>query len=243
MIAQALDPVDPTEIETISRELELADYVQIVRRTLLARLLFSPRHGHVSEWFADFSDRLEPYVRIEWLLLVWFFGAALFSVQTASVPLTFGSLLFAFFTWRKNQRDRNVDDAMRRKDRANQLIIEHTRVVFPYVGNVFERLAHSWNGIPSFEDEVTAEMFVFSKIDNLEYVFDKCRSGLIEPKYTIRAIKVFVARADNPRFEQLARRLVRAGKYNHEFVNCVDKLLCVGLLSRRSARRSEMPSA
>ena len=75
-----------------------------IGEVFLARLLFSARHGNVSEWFADFSDRLEAYVRIEWLVLVWFVGAALFSVQTASVPLTFGSLLLAFFTWRRNQR-------------------------------------------------------------------------------------------------------------------------------------------
>ena len=71
-------------------------------------------------------------------------------------------------------------------------------------------------------------MYVFTEIDNLEFVFDKSKPGLIQPEHALRAIKIFLARCENVGFEHMARELIPKGRYNRQFVRCVEKLLNVG---------------
>jgi hypothetical protein len=79
---------------------------------------------------------------------------------------------------------------------------------------------------------ITIDMFVFGEIDNLESVFKKLTYDLIEEEYALRAIKIFVARAENDRFGRSAYNLIKKGRYNATFRRAVIKLIYVGHLAR-----------
>ena len=115
-----------------------------------------------------------------------------------------------------------------RKDKANSMIVEHTELLFPYIRNVFGFDAQFTEQHLDDIRRAKIDMYVFTEIDNLEFVFDKSRAGLIEDNYTVRAIKIFVARTENEGFFNVARRLIVSGRYNEDFAQAAVKLLYVG---------------
>lgn len=137
-----------------------------------------------------------------------------------------GTLVFTGYRENARHTQRAIDDAIRRKDIANGMIVTHARTLLPYV--VGEQLEANYVAIsPTHDpvDKVRIAMFIFAELDNLEFAYIKSRSGLLSVDYAIRAIKIFVARAQNRRFADTASRLVFAGKYDEPFVRCVGLLL------------------
>lgn len=224
----SLDPASPVEIATLAGLLELSDHSRAARRHLLRRLAFTAGSRPLAELGSTALEDLEPYITPQLIAASVLLVAIFAGIPGAVLVLSLTGGLVASYRWVKAQRDRNVDDAMRRKDRANQLIIQSPRLLFPYVGNVFDSQLMPWAGPRELEEQIRAEMFVFAEIDNLEFVFDKSRSGLMDTEYALRAIKIFVARAENDRFERLARTLLVSGRYNSMFAAAAQRLLCLG---------------
>jgi hypothetical protein len=218
-----LEPFDAGEIARIYGQFRLAEHSKSVRCELLERLGFVPE-----EFGAGLIESMTKRLRLEVILmlslLLIFCHEQSFATWVISIYLAF----VAYDRWMKSQRDRNVDDALRRKDRTNQLITQNAGLLLRYVGNVFDLGMFAWQPPLGLEDQIKVEMFVFSELDNLEFVFDKSRARLIETEYTMRALKIFIARAENSHFERVARRLVITGRYNIEFIACVNKLLSLG---------------
>lgn len=235
-----LDPVNYVEAALIYRELKLADYVRNVRFDALTRLGFLPYGSHfIFRKGSALVAIIEPYIELPGVFILWSL-ALVFGLFMGTWWVAPFAAIITFIQWKKNQKNRNVDDAMRRKDRTNQLIIQNPQLLFPFISKALETARQRWVGIPSLKDEVIAEMFIFSEIDNLEFVFDKSRSGLIEIEYVHRAIKIFIARAENVRFEQIARRLILKGRYNRDFMICVKNLLDVGFYARSLATQRKL---
>lgn len=161
---------------------------------------------------------------IEWRLA--------FSAPAAQVTFLFLGFLVAWIRWQRVERNRNVEDAMARKDRTNKIIFDNAGILADYVGNVFNIEAQVAAAAVGSEDRIRRDMFVFMEIDNLEFVFDKSRAGLIESEYAVRAMKIFAARSENRRFADAAQRLVVQGRYNDEFREAVTKLVFVGHRAR-----------
>lgn len=157
-----------------------------------------------------------------------------YSIIPGSATLIFAVLAFwaGYERWMLAEKNRNVDDAIRRKELANKMIIDHANILRPFVSNVFEMEERFSNTMLKPEERVRLHMYIFTEIDNLEFVFDKARSGLILPQYALRAIKIFAARCENFGFEQLARELIKNGRYNRDFVRCAECLLDLGYWTR-----------
>lgn len=135
--------------------------------------------------------------------------------------------------WALAEQNRNVDDTIRRKELANKMMVDNSSVLLPYVGDVFEIEIEYAETLVTDTDRIKVQMYVFTEIDNLEFVFDKVNAGLLEDKQALRAIKIFLARCENRNFERMTRTLVQRGRYNYEFVKCVGSLLDVADLARR----------
>jgi hypothetical protein len=75
-------------------------------------------------------------------------------------------------------------------------------------------------------------MYIFSELDNLEFIFQKAKFGLIYPEFAYRAVKIFIARAENDKFARRASQLVKSGRYNEDFQNLVTELIQIGLYRR-----------
>lgn len=145
--------------------------------------------------------------------------------------LLLGSFV-AYYQWVRTKQNRSVEDAMGRKDKVNKLIIDNSNILLPYVGNVFDCDIRYAEKRLEDDERVKIDMFVFAEIDNLEFVFDKSTYGLIEEEYALRAIKIFVARAENEQFARSALRLIVNGRYNATFRRAAIKLIYVGHLAR-----------
>ena len=126
--------------------------------------------------------------------------------------------------WALAEKNRNVDDTIRRKELANKMMVDNASILLPYVGDVFEIETEYAETLVTDRERIKVQMYVFTEIDNLEFVFDKVNAGLLEDKQALRAIKIFMARCENKNFERMTRTLVEKGRYNFDFVKCVTSL-------------------
>ena len=206
--------------------LELADSSASARVEILYRLKFlrGPKWlANLRVHIYDFADiYIDPLAAIIITILIF-----AWKETAARLCFLFLASLIAYLRWLKIQRNNNVKDAMARKDKANSLITENSALLLPYVGSVFDFEARYAEKLLSDVEQTRVDMYVFTEIDNLEYVFDKSRAGLIEDGYVIRAVKIFLARADNVGFARAASRLVKKGRYNEEFKDTVSELLAL----------------
>lgn len=169
-------------------------------------------------------------------------GAARVGIFSA-LPLATGliaivGISFALHRWSVGQVSRAVDEAMKRKEITNKMIVDHASLLIPFVGSsvlATDLLAKSAAHSP--EDKVKISMFVYAELDNLEFVFSKCRVGLMEWEYALRAIGIFLARSQNPHFASRARRLVTEGRYSPDFTEMAEKLIAVSQIGSLRARR------
>lgn len=135
--------------------------------------------------------------------------------------------IIAYQNWRRNRMNDTVNDALRRKDIANNYIVENAQVILPFVQN-------SLSTSKSFADyssnpgkQIIIDMYIFNEIDNLEFVFEKSKNNLIDPYYAMRAIKIFIARNENPKFRVRAETLLEKGRYHHDFLSAASILINV----------------
>jgi hypothetical protein len=137
--------------------------------------------------------------------------------------------------WALAEENRNVDDTIRRKELANNMMVDNASVLLPYVADVFDIETQYAETLVTDRDRLKVQMYVFTEIDNLEFVFDKLQPGLLQERQALRAIKIFLARCENNNFERMARTLIEKGRYNHDFVQCVRSLLDVAHWARGQA--------
>jgi hypothetical protein len=245
----AKQPPEGDYLRQLSLWLDQADKFTRVRWLVLRELGFAPeRSGKLStygDWILSFIDTQQLGFVIVWLiiaclgvaLLLTFFqrpsstGALLildiFSRADFRFVLTLFAAIFAYHSYRRNLRNNAVDYSLRRKDAANAMITQHAALLMPLVQNALIS-APMVTAISTSSDQAKIDMYVFAEIDNLEYVFEKVRHHLIEEEYALRAIKIFVARAENLRFAQFAQALVIKGRYNSDFQRAALALLAVG---------------
>lgn len=230
---------DQAEVSTLYRLIDVADDSSAACLELLFRLEFITGSRSLYKLNVSFLNIVDKYLNPIIIAAVIF---ALIAAVVDETRVAFLSSVLAtlsiYFTWIRNQRSKNVDDALKRKDLANSMIVQYHKLLIPYTGNVFEFEAKYAEQHLKEEDQVTIDMYVFAEIDNLEYVFEKSRARLIEDKYVVRAIRIFVARAENKGFYKVAKRLIINGRYNENFVHATMKLLNVARLDASQLTKS-----
>ena len=70
-------------------------------------------------------------------------------------------------------------------------------------------------------------MLVFYELDNLEFVYLKFNTGLIDYNQIVRACLIFESRCMNKDFRMLSYRQV-TGNYSVSFQNLIDLLIYIG---------------
>lgn len=218
------------DVDVLHKLLDVADSSSKSREELLNRLGFISRKRSITRiQFDKFLILLDGYLNIiVSIAIIYPIVAFIFQIKKLSLLLTFIVITSAYLRWSRNQRSKNVDDALKRKDIANSMILQNKDLLSPYVGNVFSTTEQYVEKNLSNKDLITIDMYVYTEIDNLEFVFEKSRAHLIEDQYVVRAIKIFVARAENKGFYNVAKRLIKSGKYNEKFSGAVLRLLFVG---------------
>jgi hypothetical protein len=156
-------------------------------------------------------------------------------VSVAHRELALRSLLFpilavvaGYQNWRRSRINSTVDDALKRRDMANAQITNNPELLRPYVGSA---LLDSPNAPATDRDnsmETKIDMYIYNEIDNLEFVFDKANHNLIDDVFIMRAIKIFIARNENPLFRSRSVVLLTKGRYNHDFRFAAETLILVG---------------
>lgn len=218
------------EINVLRKLLYVADSSSQSREELLYRLGFLVRKRPVYIiFFNNFLIRLDEYLNLfVSIAVIYAIIAIILPIKKFSLLITFVVVTSAYLRWLRNQRSKNVDDAIKRKDIANSMISQNKELLFAYVGNVFSTTEqYVERNLPN-KELITIDMYVYTEIDNLEFVFEKSRAHLIEDQYVVRAIKIFVARAENEGFHNVAKRLIDNGRYNEKFSDAVLKLLSIG---------------
>ena len=162
-------------------------------------------------------------------------AVALSTIALIVIDVEFSKLFFlilafliTFVRWIRKQRSEYVKDAMERKDRTNSMIINYPLELEPYTANVFDSESKYEASKHGPEKRAIINMYIFSELDNLEFVYDKSRAGLLEDAYTFRAIKIFLSRSENTGFFRVAVSLIKSGRYNDEFKRVIEFLLKIG---------------
>jgi hypothetical protein len=163
---------------------------------------------------------------------IWCFGAGLGISVFQSITLTsfvfpFLAAVAAFQNWKKSRINSTVDDALKRKDITSTMIMSNPDVLLPYFR---PSLSSPAMRVSSADPAVNIkiDMYIYSEIDNLEFVFDKSHHGLVDELFVMRAIKIFVARSQNRLFRMRARDLVGTGRYNHDFQTSAETIMLIG---------------
>lgn len=219
---------DITEIKFLYQLIKVADHSVTARIELLSRLRFisEPKNLYKVRFYV--LKILDTYLDPILAVIITLFVAAIINPKWGSIAFLTLTFLIAYIRWVRSQRNENVEDAIMCKDKANSMIVEHTELLLPYIENVFGFEAQYTEQHLDDIRRAKIDMYVFTEIDNLEFVFDKSRAGLIEDHYTVRAIKIFVTRTENEAFFNVARRLIVSGQYNENFAQAAVKLLYVG---------------
>lgn len=240
-----------SEVERAATLIQNAEYSDQARDDILIWFDFLDDRRRLSHRIYEFTERFEvlmnPLVLAAlaamvfgfFSVLVWIVGvgSSLLVPSTFTALLAVGAVLVGFHRWVRAERNRNIDDALSRRERINAIIRSETALLLPFVGNVFDDQAAFRSALISDHDMSKVDMFVFSELDNLEFIFLKSRYGLIGPQFTFRAIKVFVARAENERFAVKAERLLSTGKYDRRFSDVAFGLILVGHYNRTLSLR------
>jgi len=217
---------DPGEIQSLHQLIAIADDSMSARMELLFGLGFITGHKTLYKKSARILNFLDQYLTpIVLLAIVLALLSAIFNITQLSIAASLVAGLSAYFSWVRSERSKNVDDAFRRKDMANAMIVANGDLLLPYTGNVFDFDAKYAEQHLSAAERMRVDMYVFAEMDNLEFVFEKSRARLIEDRYVVRAIKIFLARVENDGFYNVAKRLINVGRYNEDFVQTTTKLL------------------
>ena len=239
-------------ISKLRREKELLDHAEydgLGQIEALKAIDFLP------EYRANIHKSLERYAKIEYYIAPLY---AIFTTVVAFILMTMWEswrealalaqvmlLGYAFLTgynqWIRAECNRNVDDATKIKDKINDVIKNNIQLLYPYVGSAFGTEINYLPDPVEFPSRRIIDMYVFSELDNLEFVYEKAKFGLIFPEYAFRTIKIFISRAENERFAQRSSQLVIEGRYNIDFQRLVKELIYIGLYRREESMSLKTP--
>jgi hypothetical protein len=187
-------------------------------------------------------------------ITVWMLFAALFSALLWSYnperdkPADFATLLagmlvlvFGYYQWRSSRYEKSMEDFYDRLNLAN-CKREGADLVSRILGHPWE-LTKTDEASPvlSGYEEHQWSMYVYSELDNLEYVVERYRLGYMQPRHALRGLRTFYQRCVRPPFRNCALKCARCMAYNESTIHVV-KRVCADIEDRREMlqpRRSQ----
>lgn len=230
---------DHVALERLDRRLVQADQHRTVREEVLVELGFLPHHSrHPWHRWSKAVEHFVLHIPVVPILVPALLLEGVFWTSGMFYPLwkefTLRGLIFpllaaiaAYQNWRKSRINSTVDDALKRKDMANALIMNNPELLLPYVQSALHASINTWESESDLFLDTKIDMYIYNEIDNLEFVFDKSNHNLIDDLFVMRAIKIFIARNENRLFRLKAIGLLEKGRYNHDFQLAAERLILV----------------
>ncbi len=128
--------------------------------------------------------------------VAFFFGA---SAELIGVVVAAGLLLVTYVEWMLGRRESSMDKFYERLEIAN----EHRNQIADVGMRIGMRMSDT-------------ERYIFTELDNLEYVIERYRFGYMSPTLAIRGVRTFVSRLDIQGFEKQVVELIDPRRGYHE---------------------------
>jgi hypothetical protein len=124
-------------------------------------------------------------------------------IQVATAVVALGAFILGYQQWRSARFETSIDKFYERLEASNRKLHEWT-TARQLIGALDDQL--------SFQQS----MYVFSEIDNLEYVIQKYKYGYMSTDQALRGVKTFKARCIHDKFRERAGSCLEMGGYNRE---------------------------
>ncbi len=192
-----------------------------------------------------------------WLALLVALGALSLSViavwpggtdanaRAMTLVLTLVALGVANWQWRAVRHENSIDRYYERLHLSNKMRLEAAEAVLNAVDSGTGEVAFSANpatgGVADDYREMLLASYMYTELDNLEYVLHKYRYGYISRRLTNQALQHFLYRCQAPGFTDQLRWIYRIKSYSELDVPVVEKLWMLaerGSDNRRRATRS-----
>jgi hypothetical protein len=122
-------------------------------------------------------------------------------MQVATAVVALGAFILGYQQWRSARFETSIDKFYERLEASNRKLHEWTT-------------ARELIGALDNELNFQQSMYVFSEIDNLEYVIQKYKYGYMSADQALRGVKTFKARCIHGKFRERAQSCLEMGGYN-----------------------------
>ena len=183
-----------------------------------------------------------------WVLAVSFTAFLYFYVEPdepSDFTTTIGGVavfIFGYYQWRSSRYEKAMEDFYSRLNIANNRRENGKNVVFDLLGKPWELngVHESCRAFAQGEEKHWIE-YIYSELDNLEYVVEKYNLGYMKAQVALRGLRTFYQRCALPIFRKHALKCARSMAYNESTCTVVRKVYD-DIESRRQAlnpRRSQ----
>jgi hypothetical protein len=160
-----------------------------------------------------FAIRRRPWIYVSLVVLAAVaFGAythlyldtqKLNGIQVATAVVALGAFILGYQQWRSARFETSIDKFYERLEASNKRLQEWAT-------------ARELLGAVDDQQSFQQSMYVFSEIDNLEYVVQKYKYGYMSAEQARRGVKTFKARCKHDKFRERARSCIKLGGYTEE---------------------------
>ena len=126
-------------------------------------------------------------------------------IQVATAVVALGAFILGYQQWRSARFETSIDKFYERLEASNRKLHEWT-TARELIGALDNQL--------NFQQS----MYVFSEIDNLEYVIQKYKYGYMSTDQALRGVKTFKSRCIHDKFRERAQSCLEMGGYNPETI-------------------------
>lgn len=144
--------------------------------------------------------------------------------------------VFGYYQWRSSRYEKSMEDFYSRLKLANEKR-EAAELVSKILGHPWDlkNLDECSECLEGYQEHQWS-MYVYSELDNLEYVVEKYRLGYMQPRHAIRELRTFYQRCVRPSFRNRALQCARCMAYNEGTIRVV-KRVCEHIEDRRKRPR------
>jgi hypothetical protein len=126
-------------------------------------------------------------------------------IQVATSVVALGAIILGYQQWRLARFETSIDKFYERVEISNKRLQEWSTV-------------REMLGVVDDQLHFQQTMYVFSELDNLEYVVQKYKYGYMSGEQALRGVKSFKARCVHDKFRERAEICLESGGYSPEIV-------------------------
>ncbi|HEX8144380.1 MAG TPA: hypothetical protein VF553_17395 [Pyrinomonadaceae bacterium] len=145
-------------------------------------------------------------------------------IQVATAVVALGAFVLGYQQWRAARFEASIEKFYERLEASNKRLQEWAT-------------ARELIGAVGDQQSFQQSMYVFSELDNLDYVVQKYKYGYMSAEQALRGVKTFKARCVHERFRERADGCLELGGYSTEISDIFDNV-CKEIIRERAERLS-----